>query len=159
MAPNWVKWLPAVNASLNGLATVLLLWGWTLIRRGQRDAHKRTMVTAFAVSALFLVCYLIYHGALQYYTGSGSKKFAGVGIIRPIYYSILISHVGLAFFVAVLAPWTLWKGWSADRAAQRGQISDWTGHRQLAKVTFPIWVYVSVTGVVIYFMAYHWPSA
>lgn len=157
--PDWVLWLPPLNASLNGLATVLLLLGWWLIHRGKRNAHKRTMLGAFAVSAVFLACYLVYHAALQHYTGSGSKKFEGVGPIRLVYYSILISHVFLAFFVAVLAPLTIWKGLAADKAERLGQPADWSRHRKIAKVTFPIWVYVSVTGVVIYFLAYHWPSS
>lgn len=156
--PDWVLWFPPVNASLNGLATVLLLLGWWLIRRGHRDAHKRTMQAAFGVSAVFLACYLTYHFALHHYTGSGSKKFEGVGLIRPIYYAILLTHVVLAFFVAVLAPLTIWKGLKADRAERLGQPANWAAHRRIAKVTFPIWVYVSVTGVVIYFLAYHWPS-
>ena len=75
MIPDWVMWLPAVNASLNGVATVLLVRGWRLIRRGQRVAHKQTMLAAFGVSVAFLACYLTYHFALQQYTGSVSKKF------------------------------------------------------------------------------------
>lgn len=157
--PDWVLWLPPLNASLNGVATVLLLLGWWMINRGKRDAHKRTMLGAFAVSAVFLACYLVYHGVLKSYTGSGSKAFTGVGLIRPVYYSILISHVFLAFFVAVLAPLTIWKGLAADKAERLGQPANWAGHCRIAKVTFPIWVYVSVTGVVIYFLAYHWPSS
>lgn len=159
MAPDWVTWLPVVNASLNGLATLLLLRGWRQIRTGQRVAHRKTMLTTFAVSAVFLACYLVYHAALQHYTGSGSKKFEGVGLIRPVYYSILISHVFLAFFVAVLVPVTLWKGLKAEQAEKLGQPSIWARHRKIAKVTFPLWLYVSVTGVVIYFLAYHWPSS
>lgn len=159
MAPDWVTWLPALNATLNGLATVLLLRGWRQIRGGQRQAHKRTMLTAFAISAVFLACYLAYHFALNHYTGSGSKKFEGVGLIRPIYYSILLSHVLLAFFVAVLAPLTLWQGLKADKVEKLGQAANWATHRKIAKVTFPLWLYVSITGVVIYFLAYHWPSS
>lgn len=159
MAPDWVTWLPVVNASLNGLATLLLLRGWRQIKTGQRDAHRKTMLTTFAVSAVFLACYLVYHAALQHYTGSGSKKFEGVGLIRPVYYSILISHVFLAFFVAVLVPVTLWKGLKAEKADRLGQPPTWAVHRKFSKVTFPLWLYVSVTGVVIYFLAYHWPNS
>ena len=108
-------------------------------------------MSAFAVSAVFLACYLVYHAALQHYTGSGSKKFEGVGLIRPVYYSILISHVFLAFFVAVLVPVTLWLGLKAEKTERLGLPSIWAKHRKLAKVTFPLWLYVSVTGVVIYF--------
>ncbi len=159
MVPDWVMWLPSVNAALNSLSTILLLRGWLQIRSGRQEDHKRTMLTAFAVSAVFLACYLVYHAALQHYTGTGSKKFEGVGLIRPIYYSILISHVLLAFLVAVLAPTTLWLGLKADKAVRLGQPADWSRHRKVAKVTFPIWVYVSVTGVVIYFLAYHWTTS
>lgn len=158
MVPDWVKWLPTVNAGLNSAATVLLLRGWWQIRRGQRAEHKRTMLTAFVVSAIFLVCYLIYHAALQHYTGSGSKKFEGVGFIRPIYYSILLTHVLLAFFVAVFTPITIWLGLKAERSEEQLQSAAWARHRKFAKVTFPIWLYVSVTGVVIYFLLYHGPT-
>lgn len=157
MPPDWVLWLPAVNAGLNSVATVLLVRGWQLIRRGQRDAHKRTMLAAFGVSIAFLVCYLTYHLALQHFTGSGSKKFEGVGIIRPVYFSILISHVVLAAFVPLLAGASIWLGLKAEKAARRGESANWSVHRKTAKVTFPVWLYVSVTGVVIYFLAYHWP--
>ena len=103
--PDWVMWLPAVNATLNGVATVLLVRGWQWIRRGQRAAHKQTMLAAFGVSVAFLVCYLAYHFALQHFTGSGSKKFEGVGFIRPVYFMILISHIVLAgSFTRVVFP-------------------------------------------------------
>lgn len=153
MEVDWAKLLPAVDASLNGLATVLLLAGWRQIRKGQRDAHRRTMLSAFVVSAAFLACYLVHHAM------HGSKTFVGVGLIRPVYYSILISHVFLAAFVAVLVPVTLWKGLAAEKAEKLGQPSIWVKHRKIAKITFPLWLYVSVTGVVIYFLAYHWPSS
>lgn len=159
MIPDWVLWLPAVNASLNSAATVLLVHGWRLIRRGQRDAHKRTMLAAFGVSVAFLVCYLTYHFALQRYTGSGSKKFEGVGLIRPVYFTILISHIVLAGFVPFLAGAAIWLGLKSDKAERLGQTANWGRHRQVAKVTFPVWLYVSITGVVIYFLAYHWPSS
>ncbi len=157
--PDWVMWLPIVNASLNGVATVLLVRGWKLIRGGQRVAHKQTMLAAFGVSAVFLACYLTYHFALLHFTGSGSKKFEGVGLIRPVYFTILLSHVVLAGFVPFLAGAAIWKGLKADRAERLGQPANWAAHRKIAKVTFPVWLYVSVTGVVIYFLAYHWPSS
>ena len=159
MIPDWVMWLPAVNASLNGVATVLLVRGWLQIRRGQRVAHKQTMLAAFGVSVAFLACYLTYHFALQHFTGSGSKKFEGVGLIRPIYFTILISHIVLAGFVPFLAGAAIWLGLRADKAGMLGDAATWRRHRQVAKVTFPVWLYVSVTGVVIYFLAYHWPSS
>ena len=157
--PDWVLLLPAVNAALNGLATLLLVRGWQWIRRGERAAHKQTMLTAFGVSIAFLACYLVYHAALHHYTGSGSKKFEGVGFIRPVYFSILITHVVLAAFVPFLAGAAIWLGLKADRAERSGQPADWSRHRKVAKVAFPIWLYVSITGVVIYFLAYHWPTA
>ena len=149
MLPDWVATLPMINAGLNGLATVLLLTGFVLIKRGQREAHARVMVSAFGTSIVFLACYLTYHFALHHYTGESGKKFGGVGVIRPIYFVILISHVLLAMTVPVLASMTIWRAWCQN----------WAGHRRLARVTFPIWVYVSVTGVIIYVLLYHWPVA
>lgn len=105
------------------------------------------MVSAFGTSVLFLACYLIYHFALFHYTGEGGKKFAGTGIIRPIYFSILISHVVLAVPVAFMALATILRAWRKN----------WTAHRALARITFPLWFYVSVTGVIIYLLLYHWP--
>ena len=146
--PNWVAGLPAVNASLNALATVLLLTGYVLIKRGRREAHACAMISAFGTSVVFLVCYLVYHAALHHYTGLSGKKFGGSGIIRPVYFTILFSHVLLAVPVAVMALMTLLRAWRKN----------WEGHRRLARVTFPIWVYVSVTGVIIYGLLYHWPA-
>jgi protein SCO1/2/putative membrane protein len=147
--PAWVLRLPAVNASLNGLATVLLLAGWVLIKSRRPRAHKAVMLTAFAVSAAFLACYLIYHFQLHHYTGSGSRRFQGHGAIRVVYFPLLASHILLAFGVAIMAPLTIYRG-------LRNQLER---HRRLARVTFPIWLYVSVTGVIIYFLLYHWPVA
>ncbi len=138
--PEWVSWLPTVNASLNGLATVLLVVGHHLIRRKRIEAHKRVMLSAFGVSVVFLACYLVYHGF------AGSKPFAGTGMMRPIYFSILISHIILAALVPVLAVVTIRLGLSGQ----------WDRHKKIARVTYPIWLYVSVTGVIIYLMLYHW---
>uniref|UniRef100_A0A7C2NT54 DUF420 domain-containing protein n=1 Tax=Schlesneria paludicola TaxID=360056 RepID=A0A7C2NT54_9PLAN len=145
--PDWVASLPAVNASLNAAATVLLVAGLAAIKRGHRDRHKRLMLTAFATSIVFLGFYLVYHAALHHYTGESGRKFTGAGIIRPIYFTILISHVILAAAVPVLACLTIY----------RGLKQQWDGHRRIARITFPIWLYVSVTGVVIYGLLYHWP--
>lgn len=147
--PAWVTTLPAVNAGLNSIAAVLLISGYVLIRRQHRTAHQWAMLTSFAVSVAFLACYLVYHYALQKYTGSGSMPFRGTGLIRPVYYTILITHVVLAPVAAVMALITIFRAWKQD----------WERHRRIAKVTFPIWVYVSVTGVIIYVMVYHWPVA
>lgn len=145
--PAWVTSLPAVNASLNGLATLLLIGGLACIKSGRPTAHKACMLTAFATSMLFLACYLTYHFALNHFTGSGSKRFDAEGIVRTVYLLILISHVVLAAAVPVLAANTIY----------RGLTGQWERHRRIARITFPIWLYVSVTGVIIYAMLYHWP--
>jgi uncharacterized membrane protein YozB (DUF420 family) len=133
-----VEELPAVNASLNALAAVLLVLGWAQIKLGRERAHKILMLTAFAVSIIFLTCYLIYHYHKL------SVPFQGPSSVRPIYYTILISHVILAATVPFLASITIYLGLS-DRRAR---------HRQFARWTFPIWLYVSITGVAIYVMLY-----
>jgi uncharacterized membrane protein YozB (DUF420 family) len=138
--PDWVLWLPAVNASLNGLATVLLVLGYLLILLNRPVAHKWVMLAAFGVSVVFLGCYLVYHGY------AGSKPFTGTGLMRPVYFTVLISHIILAAAVPVLAGLTIY----------RGLTGQWEKHRGIARVTFPIWLYVSVTGVMIYVMLYHW---
>ena len=145
--PDWLAALPAINASLNGLATVLLIVGFLLIKRGKRDAHRSVMRSAFGVSIVFLVCYLAYHAGLHHYTGERGKPFTGVGTVRIVYFTILISHVILAAVVPILAIITIYRGLKAD----------WVRHKKIAKVTFPIWLYVSITGVVIYLMLYHLP--
>ena len=146
--PGWILLLPTVNAVLNGASTVLLTTGFVLIKRGRRTAHKRVMLTAFAVSIAFLACYLTYHFGLRYYTGSSSKPFPEDHPGRPVYLVILVTHVVLAATVPVLAIITI----------VRGLRQDWARHRRIAKITFPIWLYVSVTGVIIYGMLYHWAA-
>jgi protein SCO1/2/putative membrane protein len=145
--PEWLQTLPIINASLNGLATVLLLLGYWLIKRDRKDAHRKVMLTAFAVSCVFLVVYLTYHQGLHYYTGTHGKSFQGTGVAKVVYLTILISHVILAAVVPVLAIITI----------VRGLKEDWERHRRIARITFPIWLYVSITGVIIYAMLYHWP--
>ena len=130
--------LPAVNATLNGTAAILLVTGYTLIRKRRVDAHKRVMLTAFGVSVAFLICYLVYHAQV------GSVHYPKSGAIRIVYYTILITHTILAACVPVLAIITL-------RRALRG---DFVRHRRIARWTLPIWLYVSVTGVVVYLMLY-----
>ena len=141
---EWVSSLPAVNASLNALSTILLLAAYVQIRRGNRQAHKKLMLSACVSSALFLVSYLVYHN------NSGMTKFLGEGWARTAYFFILFTHIPLAALVPPLAIVTLTYGLRErfDR------------HRRIARITLPIWLYVSVTGVVIYFFLYHWfPSA
>lgn len=145
--PDWLAALPTVNASLNALATFLLVFGFVLIKQGKRETHRNVMLTAFGVSVVFLICYLTYHFGLHHYTGERGKPFTGTGMIRGIYFAILISHVVLAAVVPILAVMTIYRGLKAD----------WPRHRRIAKVTFPIWLYVSITGVVIYLMLYHLP--
>ena len=147
-APAWVLALPAVNASLNALATALLLAGYRAIRWGKTVMHRRLMLSTFAVSVAFLVCYVVYHFALNHYTGESSKRFPGVGPAKVFYLSMLASHVVLALFVPFLAVATIYRG-------LKGQ---WQKHRKIASVTYPIWLFVSVTGVMIYVMLYNWPS-
>jgi protein SCO1/2/putative membrane protein len=127
-----------VNATLNGTAAVLLLWGRYLISRKQVNAHRKVMITAFGVSVAFLICYLVYHAQV------GSVPFPKHGPIRAVYFTILISHTLLAVTVPVLAILTL------RRALRR----EFEKHRRLARWTFPIWLYVSVTGVIVYLMLY-----
>ena len=131
--------LPAVNAALNGLATLLLIAGYALIKRGRETAHKRVMLSAFGVSVAFLVCYLVYH----YHVGS--VRFQGPPGVRYVYLTILVTHVVLAAAVPFLALRTIYLGLRDRREA----------HRRLARITWPIWLYVSITGVVIYAMLYH----
>ena len=130
--------LPAVNATLNGISAVLLVAGYLCIRSGRRTAHQRCMLGALGVSALFLVCYVIYH------LEAGSKPFEEQGSIRIAYFTILITHVVLAATIVPLALVT------ATRAL-RGRFDR---HVRIARWTLPIWLYVSVTGVVIYAMLY-----
>jgi uncharacterized membrane protein YozB (DUF420 family) len=130
--------LPSVNATLNATAAVLLLTGYYLIRRKRMQAHKRVMLTAFGVSIAFLICYLVYHAHV------GSVPYQKTGFLRTVYFSILITHTTLAATVPVLAIITL-------RRALRG---DFKQHRKIARWTFPIWLYVSVTGVIVYVMLY-----
>ena len=130
--------LPAVNASLNALAGVLLLIGYVLIRSGRREQHRRVMIAAFITSAVFLVCYLVYHAQV------GSVRFTRQGFVRYLYFTVLVTHVVLAAAVLPLAIVTLSKGLN-ERYRQ---------HRAVARWTFPIWLYVSVTGVLVYVLLY-----
>jgi uncharacterized membrane protein YozB (DUF420 family) len=130
--------LPTVNAFLNATAAVLLVWGYLLIRRKRIDQHRRVMISAFITSCLFLVSYLVYHAQV------GSKRFPGAGALRTVYLSILASHTVLAAAVPVLAIVTL----------RRGLAGRYDRHRRIARWTLPVWLYVSVTGVVVYLMLY-----
>jgi putative membrane protein len=136
--------LPALNASLNGLSAVLLGIGYVQIRRGRPVAHRNLMVSAFIVSTLFLICYLFYHSYLAYVLHRGPTRFLEPAWFRPIYLAILISHTFLAVVVLPLVLMTL----------SRGLGGRFEKHRKIARWTWPIWMYVSVTGVVIYLLLY-----
>jgi uncharacterized membrane protein YozB (DUF420 family) len=141
-----VMMLPALNATLNAIAMVLLLVGYYLIKQKRWEAHRSVMISAFAVSTLFLISYLTYH----YLRGGMSTPFGGEGIIRSVYYFILVTHIVLAAVTPVLAIMSL----------SRGLQRRYDRHRRIARWTFPIWLYVSVTGVLVYLMLYQWfPSA
>jgi len=137
MGPHF---FPALNAFLNGTSAILIGAGYYCIKTGRRDAHQRLMLTAFVTSALFLISYLYYHLVLR----AGVTHFRGEGVARPIYFSILISHTILAAVVVPFILVTLYR-------ALKGNFSR---HKAVARWTFPIWLFVSVTGVVIYVMLY-----
>lgn len=132
--PLW----PAVNAALNFTSAICLIGGYLSIRRGLREVHKRFMLAAFSCSVIFLLSYLAYHFEV------GSVKFQGTGWVRGLYLGILLTHTVLATATAPLAIATLSR-------ALGGRFAD---HRKIARVTFPIWIYVSITGVVVYLMLY-----
>ncbi|MFQ5603824.1 MAG: DUF420 domain-containing protein [bacterium] len=135
-----VSMLPAVNATLNATSTVILLIGYWAIKNKREFLHKNLMISAFIVSALFLISYVYYH-SLQ-----GDTRFLGEGWIRPVYFFVLISHILLSMIVLPMVISTIYFGLSDKRKS----------HRKIAKFTFPIWLYVSITGVIIFFMLkYH----
>lgn len=136
-----LAWLPATNAVLNASSAISLLVGFYFIRRRQIRRHRICMITAFSLSALFFLSYLIYHAL------TGPTRFSGQGWIRPFYYTVLISHVVLAIIVLPLALTTLYRAWRRK----------FFRHRRIARWTLPIWLYVSVSGVVVYLLLYHLP--
>jgi putative membrane protein len=138
-APLEVSALPALNAVLNGTSGALLVAGYLCIRRRRRTAHLTCMLTAFGVSTLFLISYVVYHYS------AGSRPFAGQGWIRPVYFVLLVSHIALAAAIVPLALITIYRALS----------SQFGRHRRLARWTLPIWLYVSVTGVLVYWMLHH----
>ena len=130
--------LPTVNAALNASALSFLVLGWVLIRRGRRQAHRAAMLAAVACSALFLASYLVYHAEV------GSVRFAGQGSIRGVYFTVLISHTVLAVVIVPLVLLTLWRALGSRYAA----------HRAVARLTLPLWGWVSLSGVAVYWMLY-----
>jgi uncharacterized membrane protein YozB (DUF420 family) len=135
---------PHVNASLNALSSIFLLCGFYFIMRVKVAAHRFCMLSALTVSALFLVSYVSYHALRTYYFGLGPTRFTGEGIVRPIYFTVLTSHTVLA---ACIAPFVL-------VTASRALKGRFDAHRKLARLVFPVWLYVSITGVVVYLMLY-----
>jgi putative membrane protein len=134
-----VSALPGLNAALNGTSALLLVTGYVLIRRRRVAAHRACMVTAFGVSTLFLLSYVAYHAQ------AGSVRFTGQGPLRAVYFLLLVTHIVLAAAIVPLAVTTLYRAWSGQLAR----------HRRIARWTLPIWLYVSVTGVIVYWMLYH----
>src|SRR5262245_45799027 len=130
--------LPAVNATLNAISGILLLVAYALIRARRIEQHRKVMLAAFATSSLFLVCYVVYHAQV------GSVRFTRQGFVRPLYFTILITHVTLAAAVLPMAIVTL----------SRGLKARYSQHRRIARWTLPIWLYVSVTGVLVYVLLY-----
>lgn len=137
--PFDVQYLTHVIAGLNGASIICLLAGYVFIRRGERDRHRACMLAALAVSALFLAFYVIYKA------NSGFARFGGEGVIRPVYFTILAAHVLGAIAITPLAPLTVFRAWKGDLGR----------HRRLARWTWPLWMYVGVSGVVVYAMAVH----
>ncbi len=140
MIAEQYAYFPALNASLNGTSAVLLLTGRVLISKGRMAAHRACMIAAVTASTLFLACYLYFHSKV------GEIQFLGQGWVRPIYYTILASHVILAIVIVPMAVITL----------RRGLKARYDHHRVIARWTWPLWMYVSITGVIVYFMLYQW---
>ena len=136
--------LPHLNATLNATSGVFLIIGFYFIRTKQISRHRASMLTAASVSAVFLACYLTHHALRTYYFGLGPTRFTGEGLIRPIYFTILTSHTILA---AVVTPFVLLTVW-------RGLKGQYDKHMKIARLVFPVWLYVSVTGVIVYLLLY-----
>jgi putative membrane protein len=136
--------LPAVNATLNGLSAIFLTFGFIAIKRGHKIAHRNCMISAFGTSVIFLGCYLTYHGYLAFALHQGPTRFLNPAWFRPIYLIILGTHTLLAIVIVPLILMTLW----------RAKKQNFEAHKKIARWTWPLWMYVSVTGVVVYFLLY-----
>ena len=145
MQATTLSYFPAINATLNGTAALLLVTAKRFIDRRQIEAHKRTMIAAFATSVVFLLCYLFYHCYRYYYAHVGVMRFAGHGWRRPVYFTLLTSHTLLAVTIVPLILMSLSRGLKRQDAR----------HLKIAPLTYWLWLYVSVTGVVIYYLLYH----
>lgn len=143
LSPEFISYLPHVNACLNGTSALLLMTGYSFIRSRNVAAHRTCQVAALGVSILFLISYLTYH------FHHGSTRFQGTGAIRPIYFTILLSHTILAIVIVPLVALTFYRAFR----------NDFTRHRRIARITLPLWLYVSITGVLVYLMLYQiYPS-
>ena len=135
---------PHLNAALNALSGVFLISGFYFIMRRRIAEHRFCMITAASVSAFFLVCYVTHHAIRSYYFGLGPTKFTGEGVIRPIYFTILTSHTILAVVIGPFVVITL----------RRGLKGWYESHKKIARLVYPIWLYVSITGVIVYLLLY-----
>ncbi len=141
---EFLKIFPHLNATLNALSGVFLIFGFYFIQTRKISSHRFCMLTASGLSAFFLLCYITHHAIRTYYFGLGPTKFTGEGLIRPVYFTILTTHTFLATIIAPFIIVTLWR-------ALKGKFEL---HKKLARWVFPIWLYVSITGVVVYLMLY-----
>jgi uncharacterized membrane protein YozB (DUF420 family) len=143
LSPEFISYLPHVNACLNGTSALLLFTGYTFIKSRNVTAHRTCQVAALVVSLLFLASYLTYH------FHHGATRFQGTGVVRPIYFTILTTHTILAIVIVPLVVLTFYRAFR----------NDFTRHRRIARITLPLWLYVSVTGVIVYLMLYQiYPS-
>ena len=143
LSPEFISYLPHVKACLNGTSALLLLTGYTFIRARNVTAHRTCQVSALIVSILFLISYLTYH------FHHGATRFQGQGLVRPVYFTILLSHTILAIVIVPLVVMTFYRAFR----------NDFTRHRRIARITLPLWLYVCVTGVIVYLMLYQiYPS-
>ncbi len=146
---DFIFTLPHINAFLNTTSGIFLIAGFIFIRRRQIAAHRASMIAAFVASTVFLISYVLYHSLLAYYLGQGPTKFKGEGFIRPVYFVILLTHTILAVAVVPFILITLFR-------ALRGKFEK---HRRIARWTLPVWLYVSLTGVIVYLFLYQfYPS-
>lgn len=138
--------LPTLNACLNASSSIFMIAGYIFIRRNNVIAHRNSMIGAVTSSGLFLISYVVYHAI------HGSTKFTGQGLARTIYFTILFTHTVLAVVVLPLVLTAFYKGWKANKLKEKALVAS---HMKIAKIAFPIWLYVSVTGIIVYLMLYH----
>ena len=143
LSPEFISYLPHVNACLNGTSALLLFTGYTFIRKRNVAAHRTCQITALCISILFLISYVTYH------FHHGATRFQGTGVVRPIYFTILLTHTILAIVIVPLVILTFYRAFR----------NDFMRHRRIARITLPLWLYVSITGVIVYLILYQiYPS-